>query len=379
MSDIFHVDLTQIEEGTFLPLLNTDLTSQPPPFLVEVPLTEGDFHADDEDIFESIRDASDNVAKGFHPNGTLSRSQWIRTSAQLMAAIHAGLRESHPLKDTFGYVQDMEPDEFQALRVFGKVVCALQHYLRDPTEPTDSQPQQTWHQCFRCLQICQTTVSEEQWQQQLTACHGSAEAEDWQAQLLTCNIHAEAARTSIINSANREFRNEVLKFIEATKTKALDQAILMVTSNNPPPFEADPRIVEYVEQRALTLKPAADKQATKKAKCYATTHLHQLKEEARTTCDAEMKTIYAENNARLEEARPEGEQALVNLRKELRAKREALKNDLEHKERVTRKTTRAAKRPDPISTTARRPRRSQSSTSVVSSSSIDGGPPEGPT
>jgi hypothetical protein len=92
-----------------------------------------------------------------------------------------------------------------------------------------------------------------------------------------------------------------------------------------------------------------------------------------------MKTIYAENNARLEEARHEGEQALVNLRMELRAKREALKNDLEHEERVTRKTTRAAKRPDPISTTARRPRRSQSSTSVVSSPSIECGPPEGPT
>src|SRR5216683_679842 len=99
-SNILHVNLTQIEEGTFLPLLNMDLTSQPPPFLVEVPLMEGDFHTDDKDIFESIRDASDNVAKGFHPNSTLSCSQWIRTSTQLMATIYAGLRESHLLKDT---------------------------------------------------------------------------------------------------------------------------------------------------------------------------------------------------------------------------------------------------------------------------------------
>lgn len=58
-----------------------------------------------------------------------------------------------------------------------------------------------------------------------------------------------------------EFIHEFRTYVEMHKQQALDQAILMVTSSNPPPFETDLRLMEFIDRRALELKPSAERQA----------------------------------------------------------------------------------------------------------------------
>jgi hypothetical protein len=146
---------------------------------------------------------------------------------------------------------------------------------------------------------------------------------------------------------------------------------------NPPPFEADPRITEYIECKAAELKTWAEEQAMKIGKRKATTLYEQTRvttlkkfdvdladirndcdrrlQEARDKAALDIAAVEAECQQRVQDAKDKATQDVTILRAELKAQRDARKaathDTLVKSVRTSaRKKTREAKRPKPIRT-----------------------------
>ena len=349
----------------FAPMLKEDFSELVSQFAIENPLSAESFVIDDDGDtpFDEISKVQDLLSDGFHPGlATLTRDQWLRTATLVVVAVIDGLRTSCPDNHSPTPFADLNPDETNSLSVLGKAIGALERYFTDPLAENPTE----WQQCLRCLKTNHIEVTKEH----------------WNAQLLTCGQMTEAAMSSILNKYARDFDKEIMEWVHEKRAFAFDQVIEIVVNANPPPFEADPRIKEYIERKAADLKPWAEDQAMKIGKRKATTLYEQTRvttlknfdvdladirndcdrrlQEARDKAQLEINAINAECQQRIQDAKDKAVLDVTTIRAELKAQREANKAEA-HDSLIgsirasNKKRGREAKRPNPIRTSSRTP------------------------
>jgi hypothetical protein len=258
----------------FAPMLKEDFSEHASPFAIENPLSAEAFVMDDDGDtpYDEISKVQDILSDGFHPGlATLTRDQWLRTATLVLVAVIDGLRTSCPDNRSPVPFADLNPDETNSLSVLGKAIGALERYFSDPLAEAPTE----WQQCLRCLKVNHVEVT----------------PEHWQAQLLTCGQMTEAAMSSILNKYARDFDKEVMEWVHEKRAFAFDQVIEVVVNANPPPFEADPRITEYIERKAADLKTWAEEQAMKIGKRKATTLYEQTRVTTLKNFDVDLAAI----------------------------------------------------------------------------------------
>jgi hypothetical protein len=369
----------------FAPMLKDDFSEHSSPFAIENPLTAESFYIDEDSDtpFEEIEKVQDILSDGFHPGlATLTRNQWLCTATMLVVAVIDGLRSSCPDNLTPVPFANLNPDETNAMNILGKAIGALERYFTDPLAEHPSQ----WQQCLRCLKTNHIEIT----------------AEHWQAHLLTCGQMTEAAMASILNKYCHDFDKEVMEWVHDKQAFAFDQVVEIVVTSNPPPFEADPRILEFIKRSALDLKAKAESEAIKTAKRNARTFFEQNKvvelgkfdadlatirndcerrlQEARDIARREIESVQEECQRRLQEAKDKAVLDVTNLCTELKAQREANKAEA-HNNLITsvrasnRKQTHDARKPKPIRTHSRTPSEHGSDISDARVSETDYGEP----
>jgi hypothetical protein len=269
----------------FAPMLKDNFSKHSSPFAIENPLTVESFHIDkDSDTpFEEIKKVQDILSDGFHPSlATLTPDQWLHTATLLVVAIIDGLCSSCPDNLTPVSFIDLNPDETNAMNVLGKAIGTLEQYFTDPLAEHPSQ----WQQCLHCLKTNHIEVT----------------TDHWQAHLLTCGQMTKAAMSSILNKYCWEFDKEVMEWVHDKRAFAFDQVVKGVINSNPPPFKADPCIVEFIKQTALNLKTKAESEAVKTAKRNARTFFEQNKVVELGKFDADLATICNDCDRCLQEA-----------------------------------------------------------------------------
>jgi len=95
--------------------------------------------------------------------------------------------------------------------------------------------------------------------------HVSITEDDWWAHFQTANQNAAAARQTILNTTIRNFSAEALCCVDADRARAWDQIVTWVVTTNPPPFDADPHVLEWIEREATCLCTDAKKRAFTRA------------------------------------------------------------------------------------------------------------------
>jgi hypothetical protein len=306
----------------------------------------------------------------------------MRTATLVLVGIIDGLRTSCPDNRSPVPLTDLNPDETNSLSVLSKAVGALERYFTNPLADTPSE----WHQCLRCLKVNHVEIT----------------PEHWQAQLLTCGQMTEAAMSSILNKYARDFDKEVMEWVHEKRAFAFDQVIEVVVNANPPLFEADPRITEYIERKATDLKAWAEDQAMKIGKRKATTLYEQTRvttlknfdvdlADIRNDCDQRLQAardkasldiaaVEAECQQRLQEAKDKAVLDVTTLRAELKAQREANKAEVHDTliasvRTTNKKQAREARKPKPIRTHSRTPSEHRSDISDARVSETNYGEP----
>jgi hypothetical protein len=295
----FDADIDTGDAALFAPLLSEDLSTLPPPFKISVPLTDDNFPrghtflADLEtvqDFFKDgynnnyVKDKSDDDNKETDGNESdednndpLTSSQFIRGAAQIMSAIMQGIRSTFPLSDVPQFLRSLGPDELDNLKVFTEAVGALNRYLTDPS----AQNPNSWQQCLRCLQVSHTTVTEDDW---------------W------AHMNATTVRHTIINRTIRNVSNEALKRTDEERGRAWDQIIMMMINANPPPFDADPRILEFIQREAERLRADTEARALNLAEQRAQTLHDQQVQVVRNRLDEDLAFMRDETDKALDRA-----------------------------------------------------------------------------
>jgi hypothetical protein len=207
----------------------------PPPFTITNCLNKSDFLEqapnDAHNTFlNNLKSLKEYFKQGYYdtPNRDLcliiDKSQFICGAAQVLAAIMQGIRSTFPLDDSPQFLRALGPDELESFKVLAKVVGSLNHYFSDPTALNPEH----WQQCLRCLQVAHISITED----------------DWWAHFQTANQNAAAARQMILNTTVQNFSTEALRHVDADHARAWDQIVTQVITANPPPFNADPRVLE---------------------------------------------------------------------------------------------------------------------------------------
>jgi hypothetical protein len=265
---VFDTDIVTRDLSLFAPLLQEDLSKLPPPFSISKPLPSLDFPEETEDdghntFLSDLESLVDYVKQGYNNDPdrdiglTVTSSQFIRGAAQLVATITAGIRTTFPFTDTPQFLRQLGPGELESLKVLTEAISSLNMYFTDPTAQTPN----SWQQCLRCLKVAHVSITED----------------DWWAHYATSNQHAAAARASILNATIRSFSQEALLCVDKEHERAWDKIISCTVSANPPPFDADPRILEWINHEARHLKGDAEACALHKAKQQALTLFKQQK------------------------------------------------------------------------------------------------------
>ena len=334
-----------LDPNIFGPLLRADLTSTPAPFQIRHPLNGSDFgdvKAGDSFVLD-LDDITSHVASGFqHHASFLTREQWLRTSSLLLAAILQGMGTFRPDEYFQSLHSDLNPNEGEALGDIGKAVGSLHKYFKSPPPASDFE----WQQCARCLQVCGTTVTKEH----------------LKAQLLTCNGLVDAAKSSILNQMCGGYRMELLTLKDAARAAASDHAVMRIISENPPPFSADPRILEWAKREATTKRASLMVQIEEKARAKAEANYDTFLTAAELQHTNDVEAVREDYNKRLAQAREEWEAQLISLKADLKAQYQDKKATLEHDRVIGRTTTRKSRRPTPLQATVRQRSRSRSST-----------------
>ena len=142
-------DTLHLDPKVFTPMLDDNLVARNPTLHIENPLTLADF-ANDKFGDASVQDldnTANTITYGFHedkPDQALNKEQWLQAAAQLMAAIHQGLYNALPLKNTLEFLASLGPDDTTAASTFTAATGALNYYLKN-TSGTH------WKQCAHCL------------------------------------------------------------------------------------------------------------------------------------------------------------------------------------------------------------------------------------
>ena len=297
---------------------------------IDNPLTAADFPSsattegsDDESSFVTdLKDVIDEIKPGFLPGNTLNRNQWSRACAQLLAAMHRGLRKSHNKPGAPAYFTDMDPDEENAFLVLGKAAAAFARFFSDPTTKNPSE----WQQCARCLEFSHTTITQDH----------------WEAQLMSCGQHVNEAKLNLINAQIRLFQNELADWENKVCDHVYDQIILNVTTRSPPNLIrelAEPRLAEYIHQRSTALRLITENGAEERAINDAEEYYRKCVEGLETLKEEDLNTIRANFDAQIDEVRKNAQaqldhekdkayQELANFKAQLKVEREARKADL---------------------------------------------------
>ena len=98
------------------------------------------------------------------------------------------------------------------------------------TNPTTDNPKY-WQQCARCLMVSKKLVDEN-----LFAAH-----------LVNMNQNVASARATILNQLVTDCHLTFLSLHDKMRDKIHNHMIVHLTNENPPPLDADPCIIEYVE------------------------------------------------------------------------------------------------------------------------------------
>jgi len=241
-------DTPRPDADTFAPLLKEDLTSEDPPFIITNPLQVLDFAVDDgfaEAYLESLDNILLNTACGFHgldtplnPSAPLNREQWLRTAAQLIAAIQQGTQRNYDTSDIDNPYSRATQNKVNTLQALARANRNLNSFF---TKENVKGPNNS-NQCIRCLQVSGSTVL----------------PEHWEAQLLTCNQLVAATCSTLINRYTQEFTREMETWLGNQRITAQNQIIETVINEHPPPHqERDPRVIEWVNRKADTLRSSA--------------------------------------------------------------------------------------------------------------------------
>jgi hypothetical protein len=240
---------------------------------IDNPLTAANFPSsatmdgsDNESTFiTDLKDMIDEIKPGFLPGHTLNWNQWARACAELLAAMHHGLRKSHNQPGAPAYFTDMDPDEENTFLLLGKASKAFARFFSDPTmkDPTE------WQQCARCLEVSHTPCTRDH----------------WEAQLLACGQHINDAKLKLMQTKIRLFQNELAEWENKVCDHMYEQIILNVTTRSPPDLIrelAEPHLAEYIHQRSTALKMIAENDAKEHAindsSEYYRNHVAQLQE-----------------------------------------------------------------------------------------------------
>jgi hypothetical protein len=334
----FDADISTGDPSLFAPLLTEDLSSLPPPFHITNPLKGPDFaNREDNDFLIYLNAMTDTLADGINNdpnidvNTSLTHTQFLRGAAQLTATIMEGIRTSFLFKDTPNFLWSLGPDELASLKVLAEATASLNKYFTDPT----AQNPNRWQQCLRCLQVAHVSITEDNW---------------W-AHFATANQHAATARASILNATIRNFSREALLHVDKEHKRAWDEIVLRMVTTNPPPYDADPRILEWIDQEARHLKSDAETCALHKAEQHAQTLFEQQKAVIQARLTDDLTLLRDEADKALDVARECAHQELVNLKAEHKAQRAATIADLQDDDlRAARKdrTSRQKKCPNPL-------------------------------
>ena len=144
-----------------------------------------------------------------------------------------GIQVSIPFTNILGFLRALSPDELECFKTFAAAVASLNRYLMDPSAQNPSQ----WQQCLCCLQVN----------------HISIIKDDWWAQYHTTNQHMATTCAMILNTMIRNFLSEALHCVDAEQNRAWDQIVTRFITSNPPPFDTDPWITEWIEYKATVL------------------------------------------------------------------------------------------------------------------------------
>jgi len=338
----FDADISTGDTSLFAPLLQEDLTELPPPFTITNRLTRSDFPEQDPDeapntFLSDLESIEEYFEQGYFDDPdrdlclTLDKNQFIRGTAQTMAAIMKGICSTFPLNDSPSFLCTLGPDELASFKVLAKAVGSLNHYL---TNPTALNPER-WQQCLCCLQVAHVSITED----------------DWWAHFQTANQNAAAARQMILNTTIRNFSAEALRRVDADRARAWDQIVTWVVTANPPPFDADPRVLEWIECEATRLCTNAEKWAFTRAEQKAQIIHEQQKAVIQSHLEADLTLLRDETDKALDVARQRAQQELADLKAQIRAQREQTKTDLQDEEtRAARKerTARPKNHPNPV-------------------------------
>jgi hypothetical protein len=188
--------------------------------------------------------------------------------------------------------------------------------------------------------------------------------------------------SSILNKYCHDFDKEVMEWVHEKQAFAFNQVVEVVVNSNPSPFEADPRIVEYIKRMATALKAKAESEAVKAAKCNTMTIFEQNKvmmlgnfdidlatirndcdhqlQDARDKAQLDINAINANCQRHLQDAKDKAVLNVTNLRAKLKAQWEANKADAHDTligtlQSSTKKRSQETQCPNPIRTSSRTP------------------------
>ena len=235
-----------------------------------------------------------------------------------MAAIMQGIRSTFPFADSPQFLRALGPDELKSFKVLAKAVRSLNRYFTDPTALNPER----WQQCLRCLQVAHVSITEN----------------DWWAHFQTANQNIAATRQTILNTTVWNFSTEALRHVDTDRTRAWDQIITRVITANPPPFDADPCVLEWIEHEATCLRADAEKRTFTHAEQKAQVLYEQQKTVIQARLKADLALLQDETDKALEVAHQRAQQEMADLKAQIRAQCEQLKTDLQDKE------TRAARK-----------------------------------
>jgi hypothetical protein len=265
----------------------------------------------------------------------LNKHQWLRASAQIMAAIQRGLYQSFPLESTETFVRDLGPEGDAATRVFCEASASIAYFLTHPPTTAESS------QCARCLEVSSSTVT----------------GETWEATLRTCNRDADVARLTIINATIRESRKNGELWRQKTREMAKDRVVLGLTSEHLPHVKADPRVLEWISRQAADLKEEAEKDASMKAAEDARAIYEQQYDITRHALEEDLHKIRLHHDTLLAKAREDAANDLAALKAKFKTEKAQTRIDLEQQERQLGKVEkRKNPRPSPISVKPRKER-----------------------
>jgi len=214
-----------------------------------------------------------------------------------MATIHEGVYKTFPLLNDTKHQKAFGPDKSDAARKFSFAVGSLHYFLVNTVVDSPH----NYKQCTRCLKISSKVTTDDA----------------FNAHLQTCNQDVDAARLTVINTTIKEACDDTLRWKDEQTSTAHDQVVLAVINSQPPPFSADPRILEWIDWMA--------KAAWLEAKANATAHAI---EEARSVYKAQLTSSRLALNADLQAICDNHDAQLAQARKDTATKLLVLKFDL---------------------------------------------------